>query len=166
MKIEFSTRGTDTAAKMLTTLGYRAGHMQPVWEVIARSVQAEMQRQFASQGTFLGGSPWPELSEDWKKRKQKQGLDPRILQATSVLRNSLVRRRDPGHYERLTKDEFSYGSRVLVRGGYNLADIHDQGQGHMPEREIFKLRAITAYRYMGYMRDFIAGDALTRRRIG
>lgn len=57
-------------------------------EAILRRLMQIIGQTFESQGRRGGGS-WPQITEEWLRRKQRTGLDPRIGHATHALRESV-----------------------------------------------------------------------------
>lgn len=93
---------------------------------IGTMLREMVERQFDSEGGASGG--WAPLADSTVAAKQRQGLDPRILQATGRLKESLTRKFDSEHTERLSGSSLAFGTKVPY------AIYHQTGTASMPAR--------------------------------
>lgn len=159
MEISVTEKGMAQAMQTLIGVAQRADDIRPAFVPIQRSVAQLMTFQFNSEGQFLLGHRWKELAPSTARKKAKAGLDPRILWAKHDLRNSLTRKSDENNIFRVTKDSFIWGSELFY------AEIHDEGSGKIPRRQIWYARPIDIWRWSGYIMDHIMGRDLKRRRL-
>lgn len=80
-------------------------------EEIAVLLGEAVEKQFDTEGGHASGG-WKALTEERVATKARLGLDPRILRATSALFDSLTRKYDPRHIERLSGSSLTFGSTV------------------------------------------------------
>jgi phage gpG-like protein len=76
-----------------TRMGEAAIAAQPALYSVADLMMGFIDRTFASEGRRGGGS-WKQLTTDWLMRKTREGMDPRIGQATQALRRAFTQRGD------------------------------------------------------------------------
>lgn len=80
-------------------------------EVAADILRKAVEEQFDTEGGHASGG-WPPLSEARVAAKARLGLDPRILRASGALFESLTRKFDSQHIERLSGSSLTFGSTV------------------------------------------------------
>lgn len=80
--------GTKLMETKFNRLGRSAVRARPAMRRVAMILFGIERATFNSQGRRGGGS-WKNISSDWLNRKIREGLDPRILHARHLLRNSL-----------------------------------------------------------------------------
>lgn len=97
-------------------------------EVAGVVLREAIEQQFDSEGGH-GSGGWAPLAASTVAEKQKRGLNPKILQATERLKESLTRRFDSEHVERLSPDALTFGSLVP----YGI--FHQTGTSRMPQRQ-------------------------------
>lgn len=81
-------------------------------EAVADLLRHDVELQFDSEGGHASGG-WPPLSQRRVEEKARLGLDPRILRATGALFESLTRKYDSRHIERLSGSSLTFGSSVF-----------------------------------------------------
>lgn len=78
-------------------------------EVVADMLRHAVERQFDTEGREASGG-WPELADSTKAKRGDDGHP--ILQVSEDLFNSLTRKFDPNHIERLSAESLTFGSTV------------------------------------------------------
>jgi phage gpG-like protein len=97
-------------------------------EIAGVVLREAVEQQFDTEGRH-GSGGWKPLAASTVTEKAKKGLAPEILQATGRLKDSLTRRFDPEHVERLSPDSLTFGSLVP----YGI--FHQTGTSRMPQRQ-------------------------------
>jgi phage gpG-like protein len=121
--------GVGKAAYDLEQMGKRAENVRPL-DAVIRKVFLESERE-----RFDGMNQrpkWPPLAQSTVERKARQGLDPRPLRATGLLRASLTEPGAPGQVDQPTPGSFRFGTKVPY------AFYHDTGTG-VPKRKLVGL---------------------------
>jgi phage gpG-like protein len=80
-------------------------------QAIAGIMREETEAQFDTEGEHASGG-WKPLARSTLERKERLGLDHRILRATGRLFESLTQQAAPDHIERLSGDSLVFGSAV------------------------------------------------------
>lgn len=111
MRVEILALGEQIVSRELLRFGQRAVDARESLEDVATIMREATERQFESQGAYASGG-WPALAASTVRRKANEGLDPRILHATGLLRESLTRKFGRGHIERVTSNALHFGTRV------------------------------------------------------
>jgi hypothetical protein len=149
--------GTERVQAMFFGVERRAKKVNPAISAITRDFRRIMVKQFDSEGSYLG-APWQNLAENTIERKDREGLDNRILHATLTMRKEFTQGR--GGYRIISFGEFHIGS------GRIPAPFHQSGTSRVPQRVIFQFtpgisrrwtKAVMAYVVNGVMR-FEGGD--------
>lgn len=81
-------------------------------EDIGTLLRQDVELQFDTEGGHASGG-WKALSEGRVRFKANHGLDPRILRATGALFDSLTKKYDPAHIERLGPSSLTFGSTIF-----------------------------------------------------
>lgn len=81
-------------------------------EVAADHLRHAVEEQFDTEGGHASGG-WMALSERRVEEKARLGLDPQILRASGALMESLTRKFDSRHIERLSGSSLTFGSTVF-----------------------------------------------------
>jgi hypothetical protein len=110
-QIEFSVEGEKLIARKLDRMGDRALDARPAFLSIADDMRGYEKRLFNTQGAS-SGTPWKPIKAETLARKAQEGLDPRVMHATHRLRDSLINRTDPEHFELATPDSLTFGTLV------------------------------------------------------
>lgn len=113
MPLELSVQvfGEDVVRRRFLRFAERAEDASSAFHAIAGILERATAQNFATRGVS-GGSRWRDLAPATRIRKAREGLDPRILQATHRLHDSLVVSSHPDHVEHIGPDEMRWGSRV------------------------------------------------------
>jgi phage gpG-like protein len=127
VRLSLDIYGEEQLERELLRFSAYAGHPQPAFHKIAEDMRGQIEEQFASEGG-RGSGGWAALKETTLLAKAAAGLDPRILQATHKLMNSLTRA-GGDHVEEVTDSSLFLGSKV----GYGR--YHQKGTGRMPARK-------------------------------
>lgn len=85
---------------------------KPALEAVADLLRGDVEEQFDTEGGHASGG-WKALSQKRIDEKARLGLDPRILRASGALYESLTRKFDPRHIERLSGSSLTFGSTVF-----------------------------------------------------
>ena len=111
MLIHLEVAGDVQISRRILRVGKHATDARPAFAAIADFVMAETDRQFQTEGAHASGG-WQPIKAATLRRKQQQGLDPRILHATHALRDSLTRKGDRNQILRIRRQELVFGSRL------------------------------------------------------
>jgi phage gpG-like protein len=122
--------GAEALRVALTKISSRTNDLRPAWPRIDKYFSMVFLRQFATEGTFLGGMRWRGWSPAWAKRRVRPGGNRGgILRDTSVLWGSFVNPNDANSERIMDPLQYERGSKVP----YAIA--HQLGKG-VPKREI------------------------------
>ncbi len=111
MIIEFDFYGEKQVKRRIMRPGKYAGHLRPLFNNLADFFMDIEIGQFASDGA-RGSRPWKPLKPETVRRKERAGLDPRILRATGALYESLTQRGDRDQKLYIMEDFMIFGSKV------------------------------------------------------
>lgn len=101
--------GEKIVDRELMRFGERLEQPTEALEVVATLLREAVEQQFVTEGQHASGG-WPALALSTVERKARLGQDPHILRATGFLMESLTRKYDPGHIERLIGSSLVFGS--------------------------------------------------------
>lgn len=148
MRFDLSVDGDVQISRRLLRLGDRVEDARPAFRRVADDLMGIERQQFASQGGRAHA--WPPLAQATQEAKSRAGLDPRILQATGRLRDSLTGR--SGDQKLLITDTFMiFGTNVKYAG------YHQGGRG-VPQRRYLDLTAMDRRRLVKTLqRELIGG---------
>lgn len=127
-------------------------------EVAGVVLREAVEEQFDTEGHHASGG-WAPLADSTVEQKARRGLRPEILQATGRLKESLTRRFDSEHIERLSPDHLTFGSLVP----YGI--FHHTGTRRMPRREPVALTEGDKVRLVKEMQAVLLGRP-TAGRVG
>lgn len=128
LSIEISAFGDTIVRRDLLRFAANLEVPAAALEVAGVVLREAVEQQFDSQGHH-GSGGWAALASSTVQEKARRGLAPEILQATGRLKDSLTRRFDPEHIERLSPDSLTFGSLVP----YGI--FHQTGTSRMPQRQ-------------------------------
>lgn len=112
----------------------RGDDLRPVFNELAYDFNAIETAQFDTQGQ-RGSGGWAPLAPSTIARKEKAGLDPRILHATLAMRNSLTRRGARGSVRTVRRDQLILGTRIRSVRGFPYPAAHQNpGRAKHPRR--------------------------------
>lgn len=127
MHIVAEVHGDERAAHNLEVIGFRAKDIRKIQSRVRTIFRKSEKKRFAAEGPG-----WASLSEETRERKRRDGLNPRIMVATSALYDSLVLSRSAKQINTSKPGEFHFGTKV------RYAVFHDEGRG-VPVRELIHL---------------------------
>lgn len=134
MDLQIEVFGDVQVNRKLLRFNDRAQDASPAFRTIAGNLRDWETRQFATEGAFASGG-WDPLSPSTVTTKAREGLSPRILEATGALRESLTSRTDAGHVEIIGRQELVFGTQSPS------ARFHQRGTSRMPRRRPLEIRA-------------------------
>jgi phage gpG-like protein len=103
--------GEDVVRRRFLRFADQAEDASAAFSAIVGILERATAANFATRGVS-GGSRWRDLKPATRARKRREHLDPRILQATHRLHDSLVDSSHPEHVEHITADSLRWGSTV------------------------------------------------------
>lgn len=124
--------GEKQVERELLRFSHAAMDMRPAGARFMEYMRSVERSQFDSEGR-TGSGGWAPLKPRTAAQKAARGLDPRILRAHDELRKSLTNKGHRNHIERITNDEFFYGTRDPK------AKFHQGGTRRMPVRRVVDL---------------------------
>lgn len=130
MRLQVGIYGDEVFKRKLYRIEGRSVDVEAVFLEIAEDIREVEEKQFESEGWFRSGG-WAELTDNTIARKEREGLDPRILHATLKLRES-VTDKGGGTLIKIGEDTLVVGSEVSY-GGY-----HQTGTSRMPQRKVME----------------------------
>lgn len=146
--VRFHDKEMADFAALVENVGGALDDMTLVWKQLVPLVESDIRANFNSQGTEDG--TWGALTPEYQARKQKLGLDPRILIATGWMMGAATRKGASGNVCEITKTRFVFG--VEVSGGFNWPLMHDKyGVGKartVREFMVLRLSTIEALRHI------------------
>jgi phage gpG-like protein len=124
--------GEKQVERELLRLSDAATDMRPASARFMEYMRSVERSQFDSEGG-TGSGGWAPLKPRTVAQKAARGLDPRILRAHDSLRKSLTNKSHGNHVERISADEFFFGTRDPK------AKFHQGGTRRMPARRVIDL---------------------------
>jgi hypothetical protein len=125
LRFEFEAYGDKLVSRELVDMGGRSIDARPAFTLIADDLMASEKRRFNSRGF----STWAPLAESTIASKARRGLDPRVLHATTRLRDSLTRKHDP-HQVLIIEPQF-----LVLGTNLDYAGYLQTGTRRMPARK-------------------------------
>jgi phage gpG-like protein len=122
----------------------RGRNLRPYFLAVTRDFRQMMVLQFSSEGVFLLGHRWRQLSERTIKNKAKLGQDPRILHATRRMRKSFTTGVEG--YRVVTRDSLTIDSEVPY-AGLHQTGYRSRSGSLVPKRQIVRIRQKDATRW-------------------
>ena len=127
--ITFELDGVVILNRSLSRFGENLRSFRQIWPGIKVELQAILKEQFRGQGVGTAG-PWPQLSEDYRKWKEKKFPGRPILVRTGATRAALTSTTEHSLYLP-TDTELTFG----VALPYPI--FHQRGGKRLPRRPIF-----------------------------
>jgi phage gpG-like protein len=124
--------GEKQVERELLRFSHAAMDMRPAGARFMEYMRSVERSQFDSEGR-TGSGGWTPLKPRTVAQKTARGLDPRILRAHDDLRKSLTNKSHGNHVERISSDEFFFGTRDPK------AKFHQGGTRKMPARRVVDL---------------------------
>lgn len=150
----FEVVGEKQVHFMMDDLGQQVSSMKVPFGDIANDYYAGEHATFVSEGAFEGKPSWAPLSAMYEKWKRSRwGIQP-LLVASGALRMAATERSAAGSVFRMDDTSLAMGADVPV-GGWNLANLHQQGTGKMPAREIIRITPAQEKRWVKVIHDFL-----------
>lgn len=144
MRVAYDVFGEKVVARRLLRLGTRALAPEPILKVIAAQMRDQMEELFDTEGGSGSEGGWEPLAAATVAYKAREGLSPKILQATEEMRNSLTEE-GLNHIEIIQRDELIFGT------SDPKAKFHESGTRNMPARD--PLDILTEGNIRGYVRE-------------
>lgn len=126
MNIEVTINGSRQMKAKINSMAVRAEHVDPALKKVLIYIFTINRKMFDSQGRRLGGQ-WKRLTDDWKFRKKREHLDPKILRANLYLMKSVTQ-----FNARYQKVQIANGTLTLT-STLPYARVHQKGY---PPRKI------------------------------
>lgn len=156
MKIVIDSLGEEAVARELMGIDARGLDVRPAMDDVLDTLRTSARRQFDSQGVY-GSAGWAPLAASTLARKQREGLDPRILHETHRLRDSLTERGNPEELAISRRDGADFGSLVPY------ARYHQGGTEHMPRRRPVQLPELDRRQAIRIIQRFVVGNVAPGR---
>jgi len=142
--------GDKAAAERIMLVGERALDVRPARPAIAPIFATEERRRFD-----MEGPGWEQLQQDTRDRKEKMGLDSRILRATGALFHSLTNPDGGVEASMLSSpQELRFGTNVPYAG------FHQTGTSRMPARPPIELSPAAAQEMTVAVQAYIVEGAV------
>ena len=152
MNLVLEAFGDDIVNREILRVKYRSEDMRPAFRKIHESFIGVEKYQFSSEGGLSG--KWAPLAPSTVDYKAKHGLDPRILQATHRLRDSLTTFEGEGHIYEATHDEMKVGSDVP----YGIYHQSREPRTKLPRRPPVIIRENIRRRWIKYLQEYLMGQ--------
>jgi hypothetical protein len=151
MDISVTINGVQALSRKVTGIKHRAENMAPVLRVISRDFRRIMVLQFDTRGSYLG-TDWAPLAASTIERKERAGVDQRILHWSRALRFSLTTGQEGINIT--TEDSLELGTAIEYAG------FVSDGTRNQPARELFKMNKVTSRRWNRAMRLYLMHGVL------
>jgi len=109
--------------------------LTPVWESLTKSLESNMESQYAQSGQHDGFSRWQALSEDYAEWKKIKYGDLPILTLTGRLRGSLNQSRNSDAVREIEPQKMKYGTKVE----YAAAHQYGYAPNNLPPRPYMRI---------------------------
>lgn len=152
MKFELDIHGDKQVSRELLRWGEAVEDARELWRVFLRMLESREERQFATQGGYASGG-WMPITHETIRRKERKGLDLRILHATHRLRDSLTKRSHPDAVREYDNHEMKFGTKVPYAG------IHQNGGEWVVRRRPVELTNATRKSMVRIMHRFVVTGA-------
>lgn len=121
LTLQIESYGETIVKRSLLRFAEDLENPRPGLEAVADLLRHDVEEQFDTEGGHASGG-WQALSDKRVEEKARLGLDPRILRASGALMESLTRKFDSRHIERLSGASLTFGSNVLY-GVYHQSSL-------------------------------------------
>lgn len=128
MRINLEVVGERQVGRRMTRIATRALDMRPAMSDVADVLINAEKRQFDSE------DGWQRDALSTRRRKAREGLDPRTMRATGKLERVLTHRRARGQLLEITRDSVTFGLKGGRSDGY-YGRFHQDGDG-VPKRPV------------------------------
>lgn len=146
IEVELDDGGTFArAARKVRSIGDHAVDARPAMRDVIRIL-------LEANTEWWTAAPWPGLDPDTRKRKTREGKDPRVMRVTSTLQHALTVWGAPGQLLDVQRDEAKLG--IESRGVAYYGRFHHIGQSN-PRRPLFNLSERTKLRMTNAVRDYL-----------
>jgi phage gpG-like protein len=134
--------------RQLIDVAERGGDARPVLTEVAEMFRGDQRANFAR-----GGQPrWKPVSPEYAARKARLGRGTKVGVYTGGLRDSLIRKGDSYHLERVAPHELQVGTRNPVANLFNgKHKVHKQ-----PRRKLVSLTPTRRREYLQTVQDYLA----------
>lgn len=135
----------------LIDVAARGRDARPALAEVAETFRDDQRANFAR-----GGRPrWKPVSPEYAARKAREGRGTRVGVYTGGMRDSLIRKGDRYHLERIRPDELQVGTRNPVANLFNgKHKVHKQ-----PRRKLVSLTPTRRREYLRTVQDYlVSGD--------
>jgi Phage virion morphogenesis family len=147
---EIREEGAAKASHDLAELGVRAADVTPAAPAVRLVFAGGERERFDRQGPG-----WPQLADATRQLKATEGLDRRILRASSRLYDSLVNPASSDAVKTSTPGTIELGTEVFY------ARFHQSGTTNMPRRVVVELSPAQRTEVAAVLRRWVAhGEAL------
>lgn len=159
VRLTWTVYGEDIIDRELTRFSARNLNAAPAFAAIIEDIQDVLEEEFETEGSSTG-SKWAPLKEETILAKAAQELDPRILHATLLLRESLTGKDDSAEIKVIDPQGFEFGSAV------DYGPVHQKGapSKNIPARPFLRFTEVdkrgftkTLHRYL------ISGEVVSAR---
>jgi phage gpG-like protein len=118
MEFFVTIMGDKLVVERFDRLARAAALATPAMAMVAEYVMDAMKLNFQAQGR-RGGGAWKQITSEWRARKVRMGMDPRILMATYKLLESVSMVGAEGAILRVTNRSATVGSKLPYAGLQN-----------------------------------------------
>lgn len=160
--LRFEVDGDVQLSRALDMVADELEDLSPAFERMAEDFYTTQWQVFAKEGGHEGLKPWAPLSERYEAWKERHYPGRPILVLTGRLRAALTTPNARGAIKQVTADTLILGAHVPVKGGWNLAALHQQGTRKMPARPPLRLTEPQKKRWVKYMHEHVWSESIIR----
>lgn len=135
IRLTFSVSGDVQFDREIMRTSEHASDLRRVFGHIADRMEGWERSQFESEGNRASHG-WSPIKQATIERKQRAGLDTRVLHATHLLRDALTRSQAPGAVRQINRRSMTFG---VDADKVPYARFHQHGTRSMPRRRPLEL---------------------------
>lgn len=160
--LRFEVAGDVQLSRALDIAADELEDLSPAFERMAADFYETQRQVFIKEGGFEGLKPWAPLSDSYAAWKERHYPGRPILVLIGRLRAALTVPNARGAIKQVTANSLILGAHVPVKGGWNLAALHQHGTRKMPARPPLRLTEPQKKRWVKYMHEHVWSDAIIR----
>ena len=146
LRFTFNIDGKKQFDRIFKDVANLLADFTPVFNEVAEEFYKEEKQIFERKGD-LGrgeGGKWADLSDKYKKWKERKHPGKKILELTGKLKKSLTEKNAEGNVNKITPFSMEIGSDLKTKKTkqgveYCLARLHQNGTFKMPKRPVMRL---------------------------